>query len=140
MPRKPHSSQRTLVHKALLAFVHRSPTLFKPSIRKIPKGKVSCWEDIAAYLGKLYGLKAEEYPDLSYARMMFSKPPVPLWRVVSHHGVLFETMFCSRKGQKELLEQDGVPIVQRGSLAGSYKVENYKDYMFDFSDLKTIFA
>ena len=114
------------------------PEMYVQLIRKIPKGKVSCMENITAYLEKLYGLKADDYPDLSYARMMFSKPPVPVWRVVSRHGVLFETMFCSREAQKESLERDGVPIVQRGNIEGSYKVENYKDYMFDFSALKAI--
>lgn len=114
------------------------PEMYEQLIRKIPQGKISSMEAMAGYLGKLYGVKADENPNLSYGKLMFTQPRVPLWRVVSKYGVLIETIFCTRERQKAMLEEEGIPVVQRGSIEGSFKVENYRDYMFDFSKLRVI--
>ena len=109
--------------------------MYAQLVSLIPKGKVSCWEHIAAFLGKLYGREVKAYPDRHIPHYDTDNNPVPFWRVVSNRGVLERT---TKEADKELLIQEGVPVVQRGSIAGSYKVDNYKEYMFDFGKLKVI--
>ena len=63
---------------------------------------------------------------------------IPYWRIVSEIGVLGGGRGGSREAQKDKLIEEGVPVVQRGKLEGSYKVDNYKEYLFDFNTLKAV--
>lgn len=50
---------------------------------------------------------------------------------MSYNGV-------SREAQGEQLMKEGIPIIQRSNIEGSYKVDNYKEYMFDFNTLNVV--
>ena len=108
-------------------------------VDKIPEGKVSCWEDITATLGHLYNKQLPAYPEKTLPKIHADdKKEIPFWRIVSDKGVLGGEKGPDRELKKEKLIKEGVPVVQRGTVEGSYKVENYKDYMFDFTTLKVI--
>lgn len=103
----------------------------------VPAGKITCWEDIFAFLGKLYN-KEVSYPERSLPRIDTANRSIPYWRVVSKQGVLGDGRGGNKETQKEQLVKEGIPVVQRGSIAGSYKVQNYKEYMFNFDRLKVV--
>ena len=107
-------------------------------LTKVPAGKITRWEDIFEHLGKLYGMKVYELPGKAMPQMDSDGNDIPFWRIVSTNGVLGGGRWNNREGQKEKLISEGIPVVQRGSIEGSYKVENYKDYLFDFSSLKVV--
>ena len=103
----------------------------------VPAGKITCWEDIFAFLGKLYN-KEVSYPDRSLPRIDTANRSIPYWRVVSKQGVLGDGRGGSKETQKEQLIKEGIPVVQRGSIEGSYKVKDYKEYMFNFAGLRIV--
>ena len=102
----------------------------------VPAGKITCWEDIFAFLGKIYG-KEVSYPDRSLPRIDTANRSIPYWRVVSKQGVLGNG-HGSKETQKEQLIKEGIPVVQRGTIEGSYKVKDYKEYMFNFAGLRIV--
>ena len=112
--------------------------MFVQLITKIPAGKVARWEDIFEYLGKLYGMRVYEKPKRSMPAMDSEGNDIPYWRLISSNGVLGIGKWLSREGQKERLEKEGVPVIRRGSIEGSYRVDNYKDHLFDFNTLKVV--
>lgn len=103
----------------------------------VPAGKITCWEDMKDFLIKLYG-KNVIYQDRTLPHFDTSGRSIPYWRVVSRQGVLSEGRSLSREMQREMLIREGVPVVQRGKVEGSYKVKDYKEYMFNFDSLKII--
>ena len=60
----------------------------------------------------------------------------PFWRELSANGQLYATTrFKSRDQQRKLLEEDGLDIAPCGARNASFKVKNYKDYLFDLNAL-----
>lgn len=104
-------------------------------LRQVPAGQITRMEDIEKHLQKKYGV---ERVHVEY-RALLSNPKwegIPYWREVSSRGMLQEDRFrCSREQQKEKLESEGLRIVPCGAYNRSLKVENYKDYLFDYSTL-----
>lgn len=113
-------------------------TMFIQLVAKIPEGKITCWEDIFDFLGKLYDRKVYDLPNRAMPHIDSENRMIPYWRVVSARGVLGDSRWCSREMQKRQLTEEGIPVIQRGSLENSFRVDNYKEYMFDFSSLKVI--
>lgn len=114
------------------------PAMYVQLVTKVPAGKITSWEDIFATLGHLYGREVKNLPDRTLPYMDEKTDLIPYWRIVSSQGVLMDGKGGTRAHQKEELLNEGIPVVQRGSRAGSYEVDNYKDYMFDFSKLKIV--
>ncbi|ADU24059.1 type II toxin-antitoxin system RelB/DinJ family antitoxin [Ruminococcus albus] len=112
--------------------------MFVQLVTKVPAGKVARWEDIFEYLGMLYGMKVYEKPHRAMPYMDSDGNDIPYWRIVSVNGVLCDSRVRSRESQKEKLEREGIPIVQRGSIRNSYRVDNLKTHLFDFKSLKAI--
>lgn len=114
--------------------------MFVQLVTKIPEGKISCWEYIFKTLERLYGMEVTGLPDKALPKMYADGEFIPYWRLITNKGILGTGLGGSREFQREHLLKEGVPVVQRGSVQGSYKVENYKDYLFDFSKLKVVKA
>lgn len=112
--------------------------MFVQLVTKIPEGRISCWEDIFKTLEKLYGMEVSGLPDKALPKMYADGESIPYWRVITNKGILGTGLSGSREFQREHLLKEGIPVVQRGSIQGSYRVENYKDYLFDFSKLKVV--
>lgn len=106
-------------------------------VNVVPAGKITCWEDMKDFLIKLYG-KNVIYQDRTLPPRDASGRSIPYWRIVSRQGVLCEECGFSRERQIDRLIWDGVPLVQNGKVEGSYKVKDYKKYMFNFDSLKII--
>lgn len=106
-------------------------------ITKVPEGKITTWEDIGAFLRRIYERELPVYPIPYLPRNDIYDRHPPYWRVVSVRGVLGNE-FVSLEEQRQNLIQEGLQVVQRGSMEGSYRVDKYKDHMFHFEELKVI--
>lgn len=133
-----HSDAETVVVLPLENGQMIPTSMYVQLITKVPVGKITCWEDIFAFLDRLYNKKIADYPERTLPWQTLNGEYIPYWRIVSQRGVLTDGKGGSRETQKEKLENEKVPILQRGSMTGSYKVDNYKEYMFDFEKLKVI--
>lgn len=115
-----------------------SVKMYAQLITKVPKGKITCWDDVFAFLGKLYGREVNRFPDRNLPRVDANNAPLPYWRVVSKKGILGNGMAGSSETQRKYLVDEGLEVAQRGSINGSYRVVNYKEYMFQFDNLKVV--
>ena len=98
---------------------------------KVPAGRITRLVDIELYLEKRYNVP---HVQIEFA-VNFANPlweGIPLWREVSTRGMLQNTRHCSRDNQESILRKEGHTIVKCGAHQRSLKVENYKDYLFDF--------
>ena len=68
----------------------------------------------------------------------YSQCEIPFWRVVSERGFLTDKMNCSRDRQEKLLNEEMFTITECGTANRSLRVENYKDYLFDFESELTV--
>lgn len=110
-------------------------TMYIQLITKVPEGCLTCWEDISSYLEKVYGRKIFVNLRQSFPRVDYNNNDLPYWRLVSARGVLGNGMI-SNELQREHLMKEGLQVVQRGNMKGSYRVENYKKHMFRYESLK----
>lgn len=113
-------------------------SMFVQLVTKVPAGKITCWEDVFKALGEIYGMEVKSLPNKTLPNIDSNSDFIPYWRVVSNRGILGTGRGGGKEHQRESLLKEGVPVVQRGNVQGSYKVENYRDYMFDFSKLKIL--
>jgi len=101
---------------------------------KVPAGKITRLADIEHHLGKLYEVAHVQIEfTVNYDNPLWEG--IPLWREVSTRGMLQDTRYCSRDHQEDMLRKEGLSIVPCGSFQRSLKVDNYKDYLFDFDSL-----
>lgn len=101
---------------------------------QVPAGKITRIEDIEHYLEKKHGVS---HVQIDYG-VNFDNPlweGIPIWREVSSRGMLQNTLHCSREEQESKLRQEGHNIVPCGANQRSLKVENYRDFLFDFTSL-----
>lgn len=113
-------------------------------IRQIPEGRLTRSEDIAAYVAKKMGVSSVEF-EITQKIIVWKNLPnlrehIPYWREVSKLGRLQDTLHCSKALQEVMLKKEGHTILQCKGNGFSLKVENYKDYLFDFDkELKVSF-
>lgn len=102
---------------------------------KIPKGKIVRGVDIEAYFAKKYNVDLIEIEDkVFYENPMWEE--IPYWRVVATRGFLQEFRpLSSKEYQKSKLEQEGLAIISCGTKGISFKVENYKKYLYDLNSV-----
>lgn len=104
-------------------------------VSSIPRGKVCADDDLMECLYKAYGVSAPEIKADHNSAALYLSEAFPYWRVVSQKGYLFNTQFCSRKKQKDLLEKDGVEVQKIGE-SESYRVSEFEYRKFDINDFK----
>ncbi len=98
----------------------------------VPAGRITRAVDIEEYLAKLHGVERVTIDHAPYA----DTGDIPFWREVSTRGMLQDVSFrCDKERQQKLLEQEGLTIVPCGAYNKSLKVENYREYLFDFDAL-----
>lgn len=113
-------------------------------IRQIPEGRLTRSEDIAAYVAKKMGVSSVEF-EITQKIIVWKNLPnlrehIPYWREVSKLGRLQDTLHCSKALQEVMLKKEGHTISRCKGNGISLKVENYKDYLFDFDkELKVSF-
>lgn len=113
-------------------------SMYVQLVTKVPKGKITRWKDIFEYLSKLYGKEISEIPRKVFPLVDSDNNFLPYWRIVSSTGTLSDGLGGSRETQRKSLMKEGLSILQRGNMVGSYRVENYKEHMFQFDTLKVI--
>lgn len=113
-------------------------SMFVQLVTKIPKGKVSQWKLVFACLSKIYGVEVTRLPQSIIPYQDIYDNFIPYWRLVGEGGIIGDGRGGSRESVRATLLDEGVPVVQRGKLENSFRVDNYKDYLFDFSSLTTI--
>lgn len=98
----------------------------------VPAGKVTRAVDIEAHLAKLHGV---DHVTVEQS-VIGHRPDVPFWRELSTRGMLQDNPFhCPKEYQKEMLEKEGLTVIPGGAYNKSLKVENYRDYLFNFDTL-----
>ena len=107
-------------------------------IDAIPAGWVTTEDAILEFIGEVYGEKNVSVDSLITRTMDEYQQGIehPFWRIVSKRGLVQEWRFSySLKQRRELLEKEGHTLVLSRS-GVSYKLEDYKEKMFDLRRLK----
>src|SRR6201986_5521863 len=89
--------------------------------RLIPKGRVTSYGAIAAYLGTKGSSRMVGYAMQAAGT---ANPPVPAHRVVNRQGLLTATHHFGGKRMAEMLENEGVKVVDD-------KVQDFKAVFWD---------
>jgi len=98
----------------------------------VPAGKVTRAVDIEAYLAKLHGVDRVTVEQ----SVIGHRSDVPFWRELSTRGMLQDDPFhCPKAHQQKMLEREGLTIVPCGAYNKSLKVDNYRNFLFDFDTL-----
>lgn len=99
----------------------------------MPIGKITREVDILAYLAKKYNTDdiAIDY----YNSVGVNYYEIPLWRVLSTRGYLYESRYLSKDKKKELLTEEGHTIIACGKNNRSLMVKDYKAYLFNFNEI-----
>lgn len=99
---------------------------------QVPAGKVTRAVDIEAHLAKLHSVNHVTVEQ----SVIGHRPDVPFWRELSTRGMLHDNPFhCPKEYQKEMLEKEGLTVIPGGAYNKSLKVENYRDFLFNFDTL-----
>lgn len=102
-------------------------------VKFVPIGKVTRENDILFYLAKKYNTDniAVDY----FSQVDVNYQEIPLWRVLSTRGYLYDSRYINKNKQQELLTKEGHAIVTCGANNRSLMVKEYKSYLFDFSTI-----
>ncbi|MBL4678017.1 MAG: MGMT family protein [Mucilaginibacter sp.] len=90
-------------------------------VRQIPKGRVTSYGAIAAYLGAKRSSRV-----VGYAMQVAgtANPPVPAHRVVNRQGLLTGKFHFGGDTMQQLLENEGVKVAEN-------QVQNFKEIFWD---------
>lgn len=66
------------------------------------------------------------------------KERIPYRRVLTNRGVLYDQTGRSLDQQQKALVKEGFTVIESGPNGRLLKVDHYRDYNFDFSDLKIV--
>lgn len=129
-----HSKQESLV-KCIPAKKVRyvSYQEYLELVKLVPLGKVTREIDILTYLAKKYNTKdiAIDY----YNSVGINSYEIPLWKVLSTRGYLYNSRYYTKDRQKELLTEESHTIIARGVNDRSLMVKDYKAYLFNFNTI-----
>lgn len=106
-------------------------------ISRVPKGKLTRWEDIDAYLKRIYNAEhIAPREGMYWSDVDTNGNEVPYWRIVGAKGHIPNN---SRAGGKvvqiERLRQEGIVAELSNSKTDSYRVTNYKELLFDLNQI-----
>ena len=117
-------------------FKYISSNEFYEVLSMVPAGKITRREDIIEYLKRKYNASRIE---INYTINLLTpiERGVPLWRLVSTRGfVQGDRFYMGRERCAEKLEEEGFNVIPGGIGGESLKVENYREYLFDFNKEK----
>ncbi len=102
----------------------------------IPRGRLTRNEDMEAYVAKQLGVELIHFESNCLIDMWKFENKlseiIPHWRTVSVQGWLTESTECSRDRQETKLREEDFYPKKCGPNNRSLRIENYKDYLFDF--------
>lgn len=136
------SFEKEVIYKPAKESVRVPYAVYINLLRVVPKGRLTRYVDIENYVRKQLNAENVEFTcDALDTRKIFecyAQGEIPFWRVVSERGFLTDTMNCSRDRQEKLLNEERVAITECGAGNRSLRVENYKEYLFDFENELTV--
>lgn len=104
-------------------------------VSAIPRGMVCTDDEIMECLRKAYGKENLEIKTDYNSVQFYINDSFPYWRVVSQHGHLLNSIYCSKEGQKEKLKAEGINVNKIGS-NDSYRVDEFEYCRFDVNNFK----
>lgn len=90
-------------------------------VRQIPKGRVTSYGAIAAYLGSKQSSRIVGYAMLACGRV---NPPVPAHRVLNKQGLLTGKFHFGGDTMEQMLQSEGIEVVDN-------QVQNFKEIFWD---------
>jgi methylated-DNA-protein-cysteine methyltransferase-like protein len=90
-------------------------------VRQIPRGRVTSYGAIAAYLGSKQSSRIVGYAMLACGR---ANPPVPAHRVLNKQGLLTGKFHFGGDTMEQMLQSEGVEVVDN-------QVQNFKEIFWD---------
>ena len=90
-------------------------------VRLIPKGRVTSYGAIAAYLGSKQSSRIVGYAMMACGN---AKPPVPAHRVVNRQGLLTGKFHFGGDTMEQLLASEGITVADN-------QVQNFKELFWD---------
>jgi methylated-DNA-protein-cysteine methyltransferase-like protein len=90
-------------------------------VRQVPKGRVTSYGAIAAYLGSKQSSRIVGYAMLACGK---ANPPVPAHRVLNRQGLLTGKFHFGGDTMEQMLQSEGIEVVDN-------RVQNFKDIFWD---------
>jgi methylated-DNA-protein-cysteine methyltransferase-like protein len=90
-------------------------------VRQIPKGRVTSYGAIAAYLGSKQSSRVVGYAMLACGK---ANPPVPAHRVLNRQGLLTGKFHFGGDTMEQMLQSEGIEVVDN-------QVQNFKELFWD---------
>ena len=90
-------------------------------VRLIPKGRVTSYGAIAAYLGTKQSSRVVGY---AMGASGMANPPVPAHRVVNRQGLITGKFHFGGDTMQQMLESEGIQVEDN-------KIQNFKDVFWD---------
>ena len=136
------SVEKEVIYKPSKESVRVPYAVYINLLRVVPKGRLTRYVDIENYVRKQLNVENIEFiSNALETRKIFecyAQGEIPFWRVVSERGFLTDTLNCSRDRQEKLLDEERFTITECGTANRSLRVENYKEYLFDFESELTV--
>lgn len=117
------------------------PLFYDDLIRKIPKGKITTISELRSVLARKNNADFTEpmtagifVQIVAWASYQRSEDKTPFWRVLKSDGELnpkFPEADCL---QKQLLEQEGFVVIEKGEKVKKYFVKDYEKHLFKFDE------
>lgn len=105
-------------------------------VRQVPAGKITRMEDIQQVLQMAYGCECVELEHVS-VMVSLRDETYPYWRVVGTRGFLpSRHRDYSDETMAAKLRAEGLAVSKGGANKALYRVDNYKDHLFDFSGIQ----
>ena len=130
------SVEKEVIYKPAKESVRVPYAVYINLLRVVPKGRLTRY-----VRNQLSAENIEFTCDALETRKIFecyAQGEIPFWRVVSERGFLTDSMNCSRDRQEKLLNEERFTITESGAGNRSLRVENYKEYLFDFESELTV--
>ncbi len=108
---------------------------FLAVICAVPEGGLTRWEDIEAYLKKIYNAHRIELEPKAHWPERVQGKDVPYWRIVGTYGYIMDGRRSSREQSMERLQKEGHIIEACGRENMSRRVKDFKKYFFDLSTI-----
>lgn len=136
------SVEKEVIYKPSKESVRVPYAVYINLLRAVPKGRLTRYVDIENYVRKQLNAENIEFTCDALETLKifecYAQGEIPFWRVVSERGFLTDTLNCSRDRQEKLLDEERFTITKCGTANRSLRVENYKDYLFDFESELTV--
>ena len=131
-------TEKEIIYKPAKESVRVPYAVYINLLRAVPKGRLTRYVDMENYIMKQLNAENVEFVRASLDTLKifecYSEYEIPFWRMVSERGFLIDTMNCSKDRQEKLLREESFKIVEGGASNRSLRVENYKEYLFDFEN------